>query len=258
MDTTFTLIALLSTYKEGPLAHAAITSALKATPHVYVYDGPAGMDADGPDTDYSRWNGLITLKRGRWKTDAHKRSDMIKVARQFRPQPVWSVWIDGDEVLCNAEYLTDWVQMWLWQDEADQAQAPADFSPRLGWPIRCVELDGSVALTRGRVMRADLIDSYSVSSSVFKDAMGNTHAEGAVIERFSHWWEPRAQYMLGKISGVSDDLEHDRLMLPPPLPCEPFIMHRSSLRHPARRGSRLHTQEPREIEEQKRLLGLEG
>lgn len=239
------LVGLVSAYLEGPLVDGAIRSALAACDHVLVFEGPAGepLDADVPATDYAKWQPRVWLKEGRWKTDADKRTAMVAACRRFTP-PVWACWIDGDEVLINGEYLRDWLQAIQWDEEATGTDE------LLGWPIKLVELDGSVSVCRGKVVRVDRIDSYSVSSSVFKNALGFTEGQGNFPYLWSEHLRPFEEWFARTRETnpeLADQLE-DTLRLFPPLPTEPFLIHRSALRHPARRGLRLHVQEAEELE----------
>lgn len=236
------IVGLLSTYREGPLARQAARSAAAACDLVHVFEGPAGPRLPNEDECPPTELGVEVdlLREGAWKTDAKKRTAMIESTRGL-PPPVWGVWIDGDEVLCNGEYLRDWVNLLEWEDEGKTLD-PADEStmPYMGFPIKLVELDGSVAVCQGKVLRVDLIDSYSVSSSVFRNALGLLEARGNLPYSAREWAHThRAAHEAGN------------LILPPPLPCEPFLLHRSFLRHPARRGLRLHEQERVEIEKAK-------
>ena len=260
------LVVLISAYREGPLVAGAIESALRATPHVCVFEGPAGapLEADVPATDYTPWldkhadtrtldrlvgdrlrTGRISLVRGEWKTDAKKRTAMIEWTRRFRPEPTWALWLDGDELLVNPERLREWTQLFTWRDEVERMHDP-EAVPTMGWPIRLVELDGSVALCRGKVIRADLVDSYSVSSSVFKTVLGFTHGEGNVPERLS---ENDGAPGFGRALEVAVSL--DRMVVPSWFFAEPFLIHRSLMRHPLRQGLRLHEQEAVELEKAK-------
>lgn len=244
------LVALISAYLEGALARGAIRSALEATDQVIVFEGPAGepLEGDLPETDYAEFGDRITLVRGAWKTDAAKRTAMVEHCRRWRNfAPVWGVWVDGDEVLLNGQYLQDELNLLEWEDD------PAE--PFMGWPMKLVELDGGVTVCRGKVVRVDLIDSYSVSSSVFKNVMGNLHGEGNLPLRVSEHWAP-LNHWIQSLPSAEREVAQDRLFLPPPLPCEPFLMHRSALRHPARRGLRMHTQEATELAKAERKLGV--
>lgn len=237
------IVGLLSTYREGPLARQAVASALRACDRVIVFEGPAGPplpnEHDCPPTqvDASALDShRFTWKDGAWKTDARKRTAMIEATRGLEP-PVWGVWIDGDEVLCNGEYLRDWLNLLEWED-AGKVYDPADEAtfPYMGFPIKLVELDGTVAVCQGKVLRVDLVDGYSVSSSVFRNALGMLEARGNLPLKVPEWIERHKA-----------SLDAGHMVMPPPLPCEPFLLHRSFLRHPARRGLRLHEQEAVEI-----------
>jgi hypothetical protein len=227
------LVALLSTFKEGPLAQAAVRSAQTIGCPVHVWEGQAGDDqlVDAPPTDLTPLTGFH-WHHGNWRTDASKRTAMIRAMQTKYPGPLWAVWIDGDEVLVNAEYIPDLVQSIVWQDECD----PQD-TPRVGHPLRVVERDGRVSIARARLLRIDVIDKYVLSTSGIRFKSGVTMAEGNIPEDGRQWFADRAEAF-----------RDGACFLPPPLPCEPFIMHRSWLRHPARAGSRLHVQEADELE----------
>ena len=237
------IVGLCSSYLEGPLVQGAIRSLLAACDRVVVFEGPAGepLEEEVPESDFSPWWREITpadpyFKEGRWSTDAKKRTAMIESLRPFT-EPTWGVWVDGDEVLCNPEYLRDWLNFADWREQESGVK-------NLGWPLKLVEMDGSIAVCQAKVLRVDRLDSYSVSSSVFRDALGQLHGKGnyrAHVDEFGTGHHLRA---LG-------DPDGGYLFAWPPLPCEPFIMHRSKLRHPRRSGLRLHEQEAVEIEKAK-------
>lgn len=242
------IVGLCSSYLEGPLVQGAIRSLLAACDRVIVFEGPAGepLDADVPASDFTAfWDGppLFMMERGRWSTDAKKRTAMIESLRPFT-EPTWGVWVDGDEVLCNPEYLRDWLQYFDWREEETGVK-------NLGWPIKLVEMDGSIAIVQAKVMRVDRLDSYSVSSSVFRDGIGQLHGRGNY--RAAVGDSPLA----GQLKQLGDP--DAGLFAWPPLPCEPFIMHRSKLRHPKRAGLRLHEQEADEIVKAKAAgLGMDA
>ena len=238
------IVGLCSSYMEGPLVQAAIRSLLAACDRVVVFEGPAGppLEEDVPESDFSPWGELgddwldedtpIGIYRGTWKTDAKKRTAMIESLRPFT-EPTWGVWIDGDEVLCNPEYMRDWLNFADWKEEETGVQ-------NLGWPLKIVEMDGSIAVVQAKVLRVDRIDSYSVSSSVFTNAMGVLEGRGNYR---AHITEFGTDVHLRQLA----DPDEGWLFHWPPLPCEPYIMHRSKLRHPRRSGLRLHEQEAEEI-----------
>lgn len=242
------IIGLVSTYREGGLARMAIESAQRACDHVIVFEGPAGDERcpDAPETDPA-WldeaNGSgagIVYREGVWTSDAVKRTAMVKATRGYGDGPIWGVWVDGDEVLENGDYLRDQLAAVGDRDEAERVAARLAgeaWQPRAGLPIRIVEADGSVAVCRAKVVRVDLIDQYVVSSSGIRFKNGVVMAEGNLPQSLLEWWGPR-----------QGAIEQDRLVLEPPLPGEPFLVHRSHLRHPARRALRMHEQEARELD----------
>jgi len=237
------IVGLCSAYREGPLVAGAVQSLLRACDRVVVFEGPAGdpLEDEVPASDLSTLEGgpfsheRLWFDAGRWSTDAKKRTAMIEHLRPFE-EPTWGVWVDGDEVLCNAEYLRDWINYWDWREEETGEK-------NLGWPIKIVEMDGSVAIVQAKVLRVDRLDSYSVSSSVFRDALGQLHGRGNYALAVGD--SPLASWL----RQLADP--DARVFAWPPLPCEPFIMHRSKLRHPRRAGLRLHEQEATEIEKAK-------
>ena len=239
------IVGLCSSYLEGPLVQGAVRSLLAACDRAVFFEGPAGppLDEDVPPSDFGRDVPPQMIHHGTWSTDAKKRTAMVESLRPFT-EPTWGVWIDGDEVLCNPEYLRDWLQFFDWKEEETGVK-------NMGWPVKLIEMDGSVAVCQAKVIRVDRLDSYSVSSSVFKNVMGELDARGnyrASIQDFPLHEQLR---QLG-------DPDGGYLFAWPPLPCEPFIMHRSKLRHPRRSGLRLHEQEAVEIEKAKAAgLGVE-
>jgi len=257
------IVGLCSSYKEGPLVQAAIRSLLVACDRVVVFEGPAGppLEEDVPESNFTPWvltgsdkviDPRVTFRRGEWKTDAKKRTAMIEYLRPWMREgkanwtgnsfarfpledgpPIWGVWIDGDEVLCNPEYMRDWLNFADWKEEETGVK-------NLGWPLKIVEMDGSIAVVQAKVLRVDRIDSYSVSSSVFTNAMGVLEGRGNYR---AHITEFGTDVHLRQLA----DPDEGWLFHWPPLPCEPYIMHRSKLRHPRRSGLRLHEQEAEEI-----------
>lgn len=265
------IVGLCSSYLEGPLVQGAIRSLLAACDRVVVFEGPAGepLEEDVPPSDFSPWSSMsvgwngvrtgvvsntdfLSFRLGHWPTDAKKRTAMVESLRPFT-EPTWGVWIDGDEVLCNPEYLRDWLNFADWREEEGMITDDAgNRSVNMGWPVKIVEMDGSVAIVQAKIMRVDRLDSYSVSSSVFRNAMGSLESRGnyrASITDFplhgqlQQIAEPDGGYMF----------VWDSFAL-----LEPYIIHRSALRHPRRTGLRLHEQEATEIAKAKAAgIGVE-
>lgn len=199
-----------------------------------VYEGAAGeplqLTAPLPISVFPRDVRHVS-KEGRWRTDARKRNEMLQEAKRRSPstEPLWGIWLDGDEILVNGEYLRDILQAVVWNDERDG-------DPTIRHPLWVVEADGGMALTNSRVVRLDLIRSYDISVSVVtnehgvEEAWGNTNPDARVF----------AQMFFAAVDA-------GRMAAWPPISCQPHIYHRSNLRHPLRRGLRLHKQEASEL-----------
>jgi hypothetical protein len=228
------VVGLVSSYREGRLLRGCLDSIERVgLDKLYVYEGPAGapLDADVPESDFDK-RGPTIVHHGRWRTDARKRQAMLDhVHRDYHDQPVWGIVLDGDEILVNGEYLRDILQARLWDDEANP-----DKPPWARWPLRKIEHDGSVGLAGGRCIRLDFVKEYLVSNATLTNVWGFRDGWGDVIETNPVWLD----MFLKAIDG-------GRMAAWPPFPCEPHIFHRSNLRHPLRRGLRLHMQEAVEL-----------
>ena len=244
------LVALVSAYKEGPLALGAIESALSCRPdRCLVMEGTAGEEIDGcPDTVFSRGNGY-ELEYGSWRADAEKRTAMVERVRGWNlPAPVWGVWVDGDEILENGRFLRDILQRLEWEDElrAASIDEPENL-PSMGYPIRIVEPSGLIITCRAKVIRLDLVKRYVVSSSVVESVLGGYMGEGNKPDSLSKWFDDRELFAAKDYAFYAH----------PPLPCEPFLVHRSWQRHPARSGTRMSDQEAVEFARATVERGLE-
>jgi hypothetical protein len=224
------LLGLISTYKEGTTARHAIRSALEACDRLLICEGPAGPPLEGaavPGT-WMPADERAEIITGRWRSDARKRTAMLEHARSqtWWAAPVWGLWLDGDEVLVNPEYLADWTDFFDWQNET------AGEEPVMRIPLRLVELDGSISMSYVKLLRVDLVRSYDLSIANLTNTLGIVEKAGNLHEHLTGWVasHPRAA--------------EGYLYWPPgPAPLDPFIVHRSLLRHPARAGLRLHEQE---------------
>jgi hypothetical protein len=134
---------------------------------------------------------------------------MLAKAKQVWQGPLWVLWLDGDELLLWGEQLHDWLTRVLHDDD------PAN--PVGGWPFALVELDGSVSICMGKLVRADLIRRYLVSSSYIEMVDGSRRTVGNVC-----YWTVKDGPMF----------EHWRAR--PPLQGEPHLLHRSILRSGSR------------------------
>lgn len=228
------IVGLLSAYKEGHTFRHALRSALAACDHVVVFDGPAGepLEADVPESEYGDHDAArVTVQHGRWRTDARKRQAMLEWSKRY-PAPTWGLWLDGDEVLVNPEYLRDWVQHVEWQDELEAKPS----IPTARIPLRVVELGGAIQMNYAKLVRVDLIASYDVSIANVTNAAGVAERAGMLHEHIGGWLNAHPEASKGF------------LYWPPgPGPLDPFIVHRSMLRHPLRAGLRLHDQERVEL-----------
>jgi hypothetical protein len=227
------VVGLISSYREGRLTLGAARS-LHAVglDDLLISEGPAGELPQGIEqAPQSEWpQGMAELvNHGRWRTDGRKRNAMLQEAKRrhaLRDEPLWGVWLDGDELLAYGENLRDRLQAVLWEDEGSGRP------PTLNVPLWTREPDNSLGITGGRLVRLDLISSYEVSVSVVRSVGGEEQGLGNVTTDARLW-----------LAAV----ESGRMLAWPPGPLEPCIVHRSHLRHPARRGLRLHHQEAVEL-----------
>lgn len=234
----FRLVGLIPTYREGPLAWSAIRSLLEAElDRVIVWEGPAGPTRlpDAPATMIGE--GDYMFRKGNWNGDGAKRTEMLRwTLRQYPGEQVWGVWLDADELLLNGRYLRDLVQERVWADEAAGASlADPENLPTGGIPLRLVEYDGSCSLAQGRLLRLDTLRAFVVSNLIVETVLGSQMRLGNLPET-TELEQLAREHLPGR-----------RLVLPP-LPGEPCIVHRSHLRHPARKALRLHEQERSELQ----------
>lgn len=230
------VVGLVSSYREGRLTLGAISSLARVgLDDLLVSEGPAGKIPEGIEAaPASEFPEELQVNHGRWRTDARKRDAMLQEAKRrhaLRPgEPLWGIWLDGDEILVYPELLRDRLQAVLWEDEAREGP------PRLNVPLWVREPDNSMAITSGRLVRLDLLRSYDVSVSVVTDFSGQRQGVGNETTDARLWLEAWMQAT-----------ETGRMLAWPPGPGEPCIVHRSHLRHPARRGLRMHHQEAEEL-----------
>lgn len=247
------LVGLVSSYREGTLVHEAIHSLVEAdVDHVYVFEGPAGPEIpDAPDTDFKRWykTGRVTIRHGKWRADAEKRTAMVEFVKAVRvTTPLWGAWVDGDEVLMYGRYLRDHVQHLAWRDEERGASLEDEENlPSMGLPIAIMEPHGRLSMCRAKVIRLDLVRRYVVSSSVVETVLGGYHGEGNKPLKARDWVEPRM---------VDFTDEEDALYAYPPQPGVPFLVHRPHLRHPSRAPVRMSAQEQEEFARESAARGI--
>lgn len=243
------VVGMVSSYLEGRLVRNAIGSLLEVgLDGLYVFEGPAGEPIDDPAVPESDLHGLeelpnltVVVHRGRWRTDGRKRNEMLQRAKAdhaaigdpIETGPLWAVVVDADEVLMNGRYLRDRLDWIGWEDGARGASVAAIKNPPMArWPLHLVEHDGSMAVITARVFRADLLREINHSSSVVTNVSGIQEGWGN-FEAASKVW----------IEGWLAAIDQGKMICWPPLPTEPYLVHRSNLRHPGRRGLRMSAQE---------------
>jgi hypothetical protein len=226
------VVALISSYKEGTLLDSCVRSVRRHVDDVIVFEGPTDGIAHGSTP--LRLSTLTSVRYGNWKSDAEKRTAMLLFALKATRlvKPLWVLWLDGDEVLLHGEYLRDWI------NRADKVSGAG------GFPLRLVELDGSVALCHGKLVRGDLVKRYVESSYQLELLNGVTIAVPN---------EPicaAGGIPLNRPEGLKGaDIFDDPDLLAwlgrnrPPLIGEPHLLHRSLLRDPDRDVPRLHEAE---------------
>jgi hypothetical protein len=227
------IIACISAYREGRLLEGARASAAAGCDRVIVCDGPV-----------ERWGG-----------DAGKRTHMLELARSEgarvraqkkgrKDEPLWVLWLDADELLLWGEYLRDWI------GRVEEETGAG------GFPLRIVELDGSVALAYGKVIRADYVRRYLHSSYQVEltngvvVALPNVKicgAGGVPYGPFPHRPDPSG--VLVPAPPGSPEVEEYLGRHRPPLAGEPHLLHRSLLRSPERSVRRLSEVEAEWFEE---------
>lgn len=219
------IVALVSSFREGSLAESAIRSALPLD-GILVAEGPVeGNEPTGPKTVVPdrKLIGRLKFFEGSWESDAAKRTWMLDRAKQLWPGELWGLWLDCDEILLWGEYLHDWLERVV--------QGGDKSNPVGGWPLALVELDGSVAICMGKLVRLDLIRKYLVSSSYIEMVNGDRRTVGNV----PYW-------------NMKDGPLVENWRARPPLQGEPHLQHRPILRDRGRVVERQHRAEERNFE----------
>lgn len=226
------VVGLVSSYREGPLLASAMRS-LAPLDGVVVCEGPiAGSEGDGPESERGPLPlGSIAFE-GVFPDDAAKRTAILERAKRQWQGPTWGLWLDGDELLLWGEYLHDW----LWRVEQEEGEVA-------GFPFPLVELDGSVVICMGKLVRIDRVKRYLVSSSYIELVNGSRRTVGNVA-----YWNP----VDGPLQFLPDGRPHWRAR--PPLQGEPHLLHRSLLRARGRTVERQGVAEERSY----RLAGIDG
>jgi hypothetical protein len=212
------IVGIIPTYREGPLAAAAVRSLLQCCQSVHVAEGPIGEPTgDGYPTDLKEFakNPRVAIRHGAWATEIEKRNDMLARTRRYKP-PVWGVFLDADEIMVGAE----WVPDLIWAGEVNNEAEGRDVATV---PLLRVEVDGSVGEIT-RLVRVDLVERHVLSMSQWKFFSSDVTATFPV----SAVWRPG---------------EPMTEIARPPLPGEPHIYHRAYYRPPKRGEHRLYKTE---------------
>lgn len=231
------IVGLVSTYMEGPLALAAVGSALEACDAVVVMDGPLrGVEAKGHPTPVDVLDRMardhrerLTVTVGEWRDDAAKRTMLLEWAKRLHRaaddnEPLWCLWVDGDEQVQSPQNL----QHWCYRADRHGTTGAGGFA------MRIVELDGSVAYGYGRVFRGDLVERFLVAASQVELVGGMVvglpndkicSAGGMPVSPEDGW-----RFLQRDPDAMEAYLARHR----PPLIGEPHILHLSYLRHPDR------------------------
>jgi hypothetical protein len=233
------VVGMVSAYREGRLLLGAVDSILSVgLDRLYVFEGPAGEpladDNPSPGSPLDAIRSVAVVHRGRWRTDGRKRNEMLQRAKSDYPEgPVWAVVVDADEVLVNGRYLRDRLHWILWEDERRGASIADPANPPMArWPLHLVEHEGSMSLITARVFRVDLLRSIDHSSSVVTNVHGVQDGWGNYAAVSALW-----------IENWLRAIDEGKMIAWPPLPTDTYLVHRSNLRHPARRGLRMSEQE---------------
>lgn len=247
------IIGLVSCYREGRLLLGAARSAAAGCHLVGVFEGPIGKVADWKDeglpsplAEAAKLKRVIVAPNNRqgWASEAEKRSYMLEWAKgkhatnRQANEPLWVLWVDGDEVLMWGEHLIDW---------CDRAQGETGAG---GFSMRIVELDGSVALAHGRIFQAHYVQRFLVAASQVELTGGVvvTMPNEKVCRAGGVPWGavPMRQLpdqTIAPVGADSDEMEMFLARHRPPLAGEPHILHRSMLRDPKRGVQRMHEAE---------------
>lgn len=242
------IAALVSSYREGRPFRSTLASAVTGADWVMVDDAPIGdapeLGDETPRADIYP-NVYVEPVRGRYPDDAAKRTHMLQRAKTIHnrrgdPDPLWILWLDGDELLLYGEYL------------ADLAYRAEFETGGGGFPIRIVELDGSVAMCYGKVIRADAVRAYQHSSYQVELVNGMTVA----LPNVKICAAGGVPYLTPEAHAALATNQDEILALHrPPLIGEPHLLHRSILRSPERTVERQSDAESKWFSE---ILGPDG
>jgi hypothetical protein len=235
------IVSCLSSAKmlDGIIVFDGTTSSDKVTEHRnrYVVEGDFG-EAFRRKFPYLNWEGIdLVYVSGSWKSDAHKRTEMMDFAKHAQGHEDWALWLDGDEVLLWGQYLHDHCT------RADHVTGTG------GTTLKIVEYDGSVAECFGKLIKLDAVKRYIMSSYEIELSNGMTVALPNVPLCTA------GGLPIGNITSPDDPLLAKNR---PPLQGEPHLLHRHGLRSPEREALRMHDTEGESFSDLVKSAGLEG
>lgn len=224
------IVGLVSTYADGWLVASAVESLHGAVDEIAVFDGPVEqalrsegeLHEGGTPVRTLRKSARVYYERGRWTSDAAKRTALLRWAHSRHAS--WALWLDGDEVLVHGAYLRDLC------DHADARSGPADAA---GIMLRIVEFDGSVSGAPARLFRPRPVARFLTGSYEFE------LRDGTVVAAPHRRLCFAGGVPFGRAPGTQlpdPELEAWLGEYRPPVPGEPCILHRAALRDPARQG----------------------
>ncbi len=234
------IVALISTYEENEYMLKSCIESASMLDEILVFDGSTKAmknDHGIPQVKLTgRTGNRFMSYKGHWKSDAEKRTEMLKEAQAlWDDDNVWALWLDSDEILLYGEYLKDHCY------RADQETATG------GTTIRIVEYDGSVAQCFGKLIKVDAIRRYVMSSYEIELKNGMTVALPNVPICSA------GGLPIGEIKSRDDEI---LALNRPPLIGEPHLLHRHGLRNPDREVPRLHEEEAKDFDQMVRDADL--
>lgn len=120
------VICCISSYKEGQLIQGAIRSVHRHVHSIFVCEGatepempeenesyiPTDLGPYSPQAGISFTRSGLSYYEGTWKSEADKRSSILRDARRVLPfADFWILVLDADEILVWGEYLVDYLSV---------------------------------------------------------------------------------------------------------------------------------------------------
>lgn len=257
------IVGLVSSYREGNLVAGAVRTAAAGCELVLVLEAPiAGVELAGSRASALRASSRVLVRETAepFESDAAKRTELLRWAQRVHAgkigagrarvdEPLWCVWVDGDELLLWGEWLPDYIE------RADEERLESGAG---GFPLRLVEPDSSVHLSWGRVIDGLAVKRYRTGAYEVELVSGMTVAlpltpicsaggipldpvgrQGDVIVTGAAAWQAMSV----------EQRDRELALRRPPLAGEPHILHRHSLRSSRRAAVRGKDLEARAFEE---------